>query len=167
METVKEIILNSKEIDRKISRMAYEIYESNFKEQALVIAGINGQGYILAGLLANQLMAISSIQADLMEINLDKNKPHLSKVELSGKKEEVIGKSVIVVDDVLNTGRTLIYSLRPFLDMKVKKIEIAVLVDRSHIKFPVKSNFKGLSLSTTLNDHVIVSLNEEKEVYLI
>ncbi len=166
MPEVKDIILSATEIDRKIRRMAYEIYESNFKEKRIVIAGITGQGYKLAQSLAMELQNISEIQPVLLELLLDKDNPHHSDVDLVGDLQQAKNLSVVVVDDVLNTGRTLIYGFKPFLDMKVKKIEVAVLVDRSHGKFPVKANFTGIGLYTTLNDHITVDLENNKEVYL-
>lgn len=166
MSKDKDIILDSREIDRKIRRMAYEIYESNFNEKSLVFAGINGEGVKLAEYLVSELSKISSMETTIIEINIDKENPHNSSIEVNGGNLPAKNSVVIVVDDVLNTGRTMIYSLRPFLDKKVKKIEVAVLVDRSHGKFPIKANYTGLGLSTTLNDHIKVSLNEKREVYL-
>ena len=163
---MKEIILNGSEIQRKVKRMAYQIYEANYKEKGVILAGISGQGYKLAQLLAEQLQVIAELNVEIVELILDKETPHLSEVTLSKELPKIKSTPVIIVDDVLNTGRTLIYSFKPFLDNKVKKMEVAVLVDRSHGKFPVKPNFTGLSLSTTLNDHITVSLSDEMEVYL-
>ena len=163
---MKEIILNGSEIQRKVKRMAYQIYEANYKEKGVILAGISGQGYKLAQLLAEQLQEIAELNVEIVELILDKETPHLSEVTLSKELPKIKSTPVIIVDDVLNTGRTLIYSFKPFLDNKVKKMEVAVLVDRSHGKFPVKPNFTGLSLSTTLNDHITVSLSDEMEVYL-
>ena len=153
-----DLILNASEIDQKIKRIAYEIYEYNFKEKKIVFAGISGQGFALAKLIAAQLDKISSLETEIIEVKVDKDKPHFEEVELSQDIARNISHPVILVDDVLNTGRTLMYSLGPFLELKVKKIEIAVLVDRGYAKFPVKATYTGLSLSTTLNDHVEVKL---------
>ena len=162
----KDIILDSIEIERKLRRMAYEIYESNFKEKNLVIAGIDGEGFKMAELLMEQVKSISDLNLSLVKIVMDKKNPHKSTITLKGDEIPASNSAVVVCDDVLNTGRTLIYSLRPFLDMKIKKIEVAVLIDRSHGQFPVKANYTGLGLSTTLNDHIKVSLTDSMEVQL-
>lgn len=166
MDEQKSLILDSRQVKQKIRRMAFEIYENNFKEKHLVLAGIDGQGYILAKAIAKEVEAISPIAVKLVKIGIDKLAPQLSDATLDCDLKEIKKKCVILVDDVLNTGRTFVYGLKPFLDIEVKKIEIAVLVNRSHTLFPIYPNYTGYELSTTIDDHVKVSLGKESSVYL-
>ena len=162
----KNLILDSRLVKQKIRRMAFEIYESNFGEKQLVLAGIEGQGYVLAGLLGKELEAISPLSVKLVKVSLDKNAPQQSDVLFDCDPKEIKKKCVVLVDDVLNTGRTIVYGLKPFLTIEVKKIETAVLVNRSHVLFPIYPQFTGYELSTTINDHVEVKLGKETAVYL-
>jgi pyrimidine operon attenuation protein/uracil phosphoribosyltransferase len=167
MVNEKNLILNAVEVKQKIKRMAFEVYEQNFKEKNIVIAGIDGQGYILAKLLAKEVETISPIEVKLVKVTLDKLAPQQSEVKLDCDLKEVKKKCIILVDDVLNTGRTFAYGLKPFLNIEVKKIETAVLVNRSHTLFPIYPQYTGYDLATTIKDHVEVNLSrEETAVYL-
>lgn len=154
-------VLTHTQIRKKITRMAYEIYERNVKSDGLVIAGVAGMGEILAQLLVQELQQISPLNIEQMGIALDKSDIATSKVKFTSK-PELKGKTAILVDDVLNTGRTLAYALHPFLDTEVAKIEIAVLVNRSHGKYPLKPDYTGYELSTTLNEHILVDLSQDR-----
>lgn len=168
MTAEKSLILDGDQVKQKIRRMAFEIYENNFKEKNLVIAGIDGQGYVLAKLLAKQVESISSIEVRLVKISMDKLAPQQSDVELDCELKDIKKKAIIMVDDVLNTGRTFTYGMKPFLNIEVKKIETAVLINRGHTSFPVHTRYTGYELSTTIKEHVEVKLNkEETAVYLL
>lgn len=162
----KNLILDAAQVKQKIRRMAFEIYENNFKEKSLVIAGIDGQGYELAKLLAKEVETVAGIEVNLVKVSLDKLTPQQGEVTLDCDIKTVKKKCIIMVDDVLNTGRTLAYGLKPFLDTEVKKIETAVLVNRSHTLFPIYPQYTGYELSTTIKDHVVVLLGKESAVYL-
>lgn len=162
----KSLILEGRQIKQKIRRMAFEMYERNFEEKMIVLAGIDGQGYVLAQLLRKELEAISPVKALLAKVSLDKFAPQQSDVTVDCDMKEVKKKCVILIDDVLNTGRTLVYGLKPFLGVEIKKIEMAVLVNRSHTLFPVNPQYTGYELSTTIKDHVEVRLGKENAVYL-
>lgn len=166
MVSEKTLILDAAQVKQKIRRMAFEIYERNFKEKAIIVAGIDGQGYTLAKLLAKEVETISPIEVTLVKVSLDKMAPQQGDVALDCEIKEVKKKCIVLVDDVLNTGRTLAYGLKPFLDTEVKKIETAVLVNRSHTLFPVYPQYTGYELSTTLKEHVEVQLGKESAVYL-
>jgi pyrimidine operon attenuation protein / uracil phosphoribosyltransferase len=166
MVAEKSLILDAAQVKQKIRRMAYEMYEHNFKEKNIVVAGIEGQGYVLAKLLVKELESISPLKATLVKVGLDKSQPQQSEVELDCEIKSIRKKCIVLVDDVLNTGRTFAYGLKPFLDIEVKKIEIAVLVNRSHTLFPVYPQYTGYKLSTTIRDHVEVNLGKEIAVYL-
>jgi pyrimidine operon attenuation protein / uracil phosphoribosyltransferase len=166
MVAEKNLILDDVQVDQKIRRMAYEMYEHNFTEKNIVVAGIEGQGYVLAKLLVKEIESISPIKAKLVKVSLDKSAPQQSEVQLDCDLKALQKKCIILVDDVLNTGRTFAYGLKPFLDIEVKKIEIAVLVNRSHTLFPVYPQYTGYKLSTTIRDHVEVKLGKDSAVYL-
>lgn len=160
-------VLDKAQISQKIKRIAYEIYENNYEEEVLVIAGVEGQGYLFAKMLEEQFRAISGKEVALLKLSLDKQAPAQSAIELSSPAESLEGKAIVLADDVLNTGRTLAYSLQPFLHSRIKKLEIAVLVNRSHTTFPVQAKYTGYELATTLSDHIQVVLSEnEQAVYL-
>jgi len=163
MEAAKHTILNHEEIQHKIRRIAYQIYEANVDEEEIVIAGISLNGFILAKKIAAVLAEISHIKIVLCEVFLDKRQP-LSPVRTSLMVEEYTNKSVVLIDDVLNSGSTLIYGVKHFLDVSLKNFKTAVLVNRNHKKYPVKADFKGISLSTSLREHVNVVFSENEDV---
>ncbi|WP_411767948.1 phosphoribosyltransferase family protein [Winogradskyella sp. A3E31] len=160
MTTSKNIILNHKEIQNKVRRIAYQIYECNVDEKELVIAGIEKGGYALAKMVKKQLDKISAIESSLCKVSLDKKNP-LESVQTSMSPEDYTNKSIVLVDDVLNSGSTLMYGVKHFLNVPVKQFKTAVLVNRNHKKFPVKADFKGISLSTSLNEHVKINLSKQ------
>jgi pyrimidine operon attenuation protein/uracil phosphoribosyltransferase len=162
----KTLVLNDEQIRKKISRMAYEIYENNFGEKSLVLAGIEGQGHVLAELLQKELTQISALNCTVVKIQINKESPETSEVLLDVPLKELAKKNIVLVDDVLNTGRILTYGMKPFLSVIVKKIEVAVLVNRSHALFPVLPKYTGYELSTTLDDHIEVILKKKFAVYL-
>lgn len=157
------IILNQQEIAYKTKRMAYQIYETFPDETEVVIAGIASNGYIFAQLLATELEKISEIKVTLCEVIINKQQP-LEPIQTSLPPAEYTNKSLVLVDDVLNSGTTLIYGVKHFLNVPLKKFKTAVLVDRNHKQYPVKADFKGLSLSTSMQEHIIVEL-QGSEIY--
>lgn len=159
---MKQVILTQAEIKHKIRRIAYQIYETYADEQEVVIAGIAGNGYIFAEKLVTMLRDISDLNVDLCEVKINKERP-LEKIETSMPAAEYSGKCIVLADDVLNSGSTLIYGVKHFLEVPLKKFKTAVLVDRNHKQFPVKADFKGLSLSTSLKEHIQVVFNDKEE----
>ena len=166
MVSERSLILDSVQVKQKIRRMAYEIFEHNFNEKVIVVAGIEGQGYVLARLLIKEVESISPIKTILVKVTLDKSAPQQSDVALDCNVKDLQKKCIILVDDVLNTGRTFAYGLKPFLSIEVKKIETAVLVNRSHTLFPIYPQYTGYELATTIRDHVEVTLGKETAVYV-
>ena len=168
MGQVKTKILGAKEVQNKICRLAFEIYEGNFQEKEIALVGIEPNGAVLATLLKNEIERISPLIVHFSTIKLDKDSP-LSKVNISLKVDQISKTSVILVDDVLNSGRTMFYSFKPFLESELYKVQVAVLVDRAHKKFPISADYVGYSLGTTLQEFVQVNLsnNEEYAVYLL
>lgn len=160
MPNQKILILNESQIAHKIDRMAYQILEDNFNEVELVIAGIVDRGYIFAERLSKKIQSISKIKIDLIKIEIEKKGTELTVIEEVDLKK-CIGKSIVLVDDVLNSGRTLGYGLGVFLNIPTKKIRTAVLIDRSHKIFPIAVDFIGFPISTTLKEHVSVQFSEQ------
>lgn len=156
------LILDHAQINHKIKRIAYQIYESNVDENFIILAGIAKNGFELARKLKAELEAISTIEVKLCEVKIDKKDP-LREITTSLLPKEYKDRSIVLVDDVLNSGTTLIYGVRHFLDVPLKQFKTAVLVDRSHKKFPVKADFKGISLSTSLNESVKVHFSPKED----
>ncbi|CAL67365.1 phosphoribosyltransferase family protein [Christiangramia forsetii] len=155
-------ILDQDQIKHKIRRIAYQIYESNIDEKEIIIAGIAKNGFILAEKLDKELKDISPIKTSLCKVEIDKKNP-LGEIKTSLSSQEYQNKSIILVDDVLNSGTTLIYGVRHFLEVPLKQFKTAVLVDRNHKKYPVKADFKGISLSTSLSETIKVIFEKNKE----
>lgn len=162
------LILDQKQIQQKINRIAYQILEDNIEEKELVIAGIWDRGYKLAVRLEQTLQEISEFKITLLRIDLEKQSSKLvAKTDLP--ESDWKNKVIILVDDVLNSGKTLAYGLGVFLNTPHKKIRTVVLVDRSHKIFPIATDFVGLELATVLKEHVDVIMDvegEEDRVYL-
>ncbi|TLV00841.1 phosphoribosyltransferase family protein [Dyadobacter luticola] len=160
-------ILSSHQTGQKIRRIAFEIYEQNFEEKSIIVAGISGEGFAFAKRLRDELTDISPLNVQLVELRFDKH-VHFQSPILFDHEINVENQVVIVADDVLNTGRTLAFALEPFLKVRMKKVQVAVVVDRGHHLFPVHADYVGYSLSTTLTEHVEVVLSnaEEEGVYL-
>lgn len=157
------LILNEAQISKKLIRIAYQILEDNFDEKTIILAGIADRGYHIAQRLKKLLEEISP---DAKEISLMRVTVAKEKSALEGSTDLPVstakGKTVILVDDVLSSGRTLAYGMGVFFDIELKKLRTAVLIDRSHHRFPIFSDFYGLKLSTTLKEHVTVTLRESE-----
>lgn len=166
MKLQDNIILNHSEIQHKIRRIAFQIYETNVNETEVIIAGVVGNGYILAEKLKSALEKISDLKPTLCKVTIDKKNP-LAPITTSISAEEYSNKSVVLVDDVLNSGTTLIYGVKHFLDVPLKKFKTAILVNRNHKKYPVKADFKGISLSTSLHEHVEVNLTGKTQSVIL
>ncbi len=161
------IILDNTQINQKIKRIAYQIYESNSSEKEVIIAGIVGNGFIFSKKIASVLEEISTITVTLCEVIIDKKKP-LQPITTSISVNDYKNKPLVLVDDVLNSGTTLIYGIKHFLEVPLKRFKTAVLVNRNHKKYPVKADFKGISLSTSIKEHVQVEFNETNAIaYLV
>lgn len=159
-------VLSAAQISQKIKRMAFEIHEQHFADKGIVLAGINGQGFALARMLAKTLREIADLDVEAIEIQIDKLNPDPAGVRIATADFKFKKRPVVIVDDVLNTGKTLLYSLPLFLNPTIPSVEIAVLVNRSQTRFPVLPRYTGYDLATTLNDHVRVVLGKEASVFL-
>ncbi len=159
MASKKVLILNQEQIQKKTIRIAYQILEDNFEEESLVLVGIADRGYVFAQRLKVILEKISALKVQLIKVTLDKISSTLN-AQTDTPVEEARNKVIILVDDVLNSGRTLAYGMGVFFNVPLKKMRTVVLIDRSHHKFPIFSDFSGLKLSTILKEHVTVNLSE-------
>lgn len=157
--TAKNYIMDQAVAVQKLRRMALEIIENNHDEKELILAGIRENGLIVARNIQRMIAEHSSIHTTLVNLSLDKRHP--GDVELTPQLD-FNGKVIIVIDDVANSGKTLLYALKPFLAFHPKKIQSLVLVERSHNSFPVHSDYAGLSIATTLQDHIYVEVDGEE-----
>ena len=155
MTQIENIILDQKQIDHKIKRIAYQIYENNVSEKEVVIAGIFENGFVFAKKIKNVIEKISPIKVIMCKVMIDKKNP-IEPITTSLESKIYKNKSLVLVDDVLHSGTTLIYGIKHFLQVPLKQFNTAVLVDRNHKKYPVKADFKGISLSTSINENVSV-----------
>jgi len=164
---VKTKVLSHSDVEKIIKRMAYQIYENNFGDKHITLAGISSRGFEIAKLLQTELDSISNLKSVLLEITIEKENPSNETTKIKPLKFELKG-TVVIVDDVLNTGRAMVYAALPFLNLKASKIQVAVLVDRNHKKFPIAADYTGIKLNTTFQEHVSVETNKKKqfEVYL-
>ncbi|HZK62551.1 MAG TPA: phosphoribosyltransferase family protein [Puia sp.] len=155
----KNYILSPETASRKLRRMAYEILENNFAEKEIILAGIRVNGSVIARNIQALLKEISTLSTQLLTVNLNKQKPQ--RVTLD-KELSFDNKVVLLIDDVSNSGKTLLYALKPFLEADLKKIQTLVLVERRHNTFPVKPDYVGLSVATTLQEHIIVEVEGDQ-----
>ncbi|HEY5966321.1 MAG TPA: phosphoribosyltransferase family protein [Chitinophagaceae bacterium] len=159
MATDKKYILSKEVVEKKLRRMAFEILENNIDEKEIILAGIRESGSVVAKVIQKMLGEISTIKTELTTITLDKNEP--TSVSLS-KTFDFNKKVIIVIDDVSNSGKTLLYALKPFIISHPKKIQTLVLVERTHTSFPVRPDYVGLSIATTLQEHIFVEVKGEE-----
>jgi pyrimidine operon attenuation protein/uracil phosphoribosyltransferase len=156
---IRNYILDQNVAEKKMRRMALEILEKNGEEDLIILAGVRESGSVVATCVRDMLAEFSSVKTELISITLDKRAPR--EVTLS-KEMDYNNKVIIVIDDVANSGRTLLYALKPFLAFHPKKIQTLVLVERSHNSFPVHPDYIGLSIATTLQDHIFVEVESGK-----
>ena len=162
---MKNKILNADQIKKIVKRIAYQIQENNLEYSEIILIGVYNNGYMLAKIIEKELKQISKSSIELISIKINKENP-LDKIDLDYKKEYLKNKSIVLIDDVLHTGRTLIYCVKHLLDMSPGNFNTVVLVDRNHKKFPIKVDFKGISLSTSMSEHVDVVF-EKNESYVV
>ncbi|MEM1217232.1 MAG: phosphoribosyltransferase family protein [Bacteroidota bacterium] len=153
-------ILNHRQIEHKIRRLAIEIMEHNTEEKELIVAGINRNGMRFAELIVAELRQLATAPIQLTNIQVNAANPVEQEVRIGLPLSDLAHKSILVIDDVASTGRTLFYACKPLLNILPKRLETAVLVDRTHKSFPIKVDFVGLSLATTLRENILVELTD-------
>ena len=157
-------ILDDKQIRQRLKRLTVEILERNADETALILAGINNNGLAMAELLMQELVGRTHAELTLTRIRLNPAAPSMHPIEIEMPIEALSGKSIIIVDDVANSGRTIFYAIKPLLEVLPKKVEVAVLVDRKHKSFPIQPDYVGLSLATTLKENIDVQIRDVDEM---
>lgn len=160
------IVLNKAQIRQKTERIAFEILENTFEEKKIYVAGIEGNGYLFAERLVEQLAQHSDQEIRLFKIMVDKDAPLNKEVTFSIPESELKSATVVLVDDVINSGRTMIYAVKKLLENPLKLLKVATLVNRTHRRFPVQADFVGVNISTTLKDNIIVELDKEEVAYI-
>jgi pyrimidine operon attenuation protein / uracil phosphoribosyltransferase len=166
MNKSRTLLLNHQQITQRINRIAWQIYEDNSEEQEIFIIGILQNGYVLAQKIQKAVQHMCDLKVHLLELHIDKHHQEDNEVKISGSREELAGKSIVLVDDVLNSGKTLIYSMKAILQTDTRKIRTVLLVDRDHRRYPILTDFVGMTLSTTFQEHVSVEFGTEDAVYL-
>ena len=162
----RSLLLEPHQITQKTERIAYEIYENTFEDDIVYVGGIGGNGFLFAERLVNMLTTISPQQIRLFEVKINKDQPLSHDVELSVADSDLSGSTCVLVDDVINSGRTMMYAVRKLLDNDVRELKVATLVNRTHRRFPVHADYVGVNISNTVKDHIIVELGEEEGAFL-
>ncbi len=155
----KKQILTEEEIQLKLERLAYQIYENNLEEKEIILAGIRNRGYAIAEVLKKSIEKLAKMKVTLIAVEIDKRNPIDSSLSETKGLDK---KAIIMIDDVANSGRTLLYALHPFLNVIAKRIQICVLVDRKHKSYPVCADYIGMQLSTTVEEHIRVDIEKGK-----
>ncbi len=160
-------ILTGAQLDQRILRMAYEIYEHNVTLKDIILAGISDNGYLLAQMINEHLEQISPIKTTVVKVDINKKEPLKDEIKIPLEPKELKNQSIVIIDDVLNSGRTVAFVLKSFLYVRVNKIEVAIMVNRTHKAFPIYPKYVGYKLATTINEHIEVKLKgKDKGVYL-
>ncbi len=162
----KTQILDKIQLQQKVNRLAWQIYEQNYSEKEIIVVGIEKRGVELSKRISDVISTISDIKVINSTVKLDKENPFSSDIVISLEVDVIENKVVVLVDDVLNSGKTLIYTAKEFLSVPLKKLSTLVLVNRNHNRYPVKADYEGMSLSTTLQEHINVVFGKEEGVYL-
>ncbi len=159
-------ILNHSQISHKIKRLAWQMYENNMETTEIWIAGIDERGGFLANLIANELKQIGTL--DVKQFSIQLNRENYEPLFISEHSlDNLANKTVVIVDDVLNSGKTIMCCLLPLLEKKVSKIEVAVLASRSHKKFPIKADYVGISMATTLQEHLLFDNTNPQDLKMV
>ncbi|MCB9223371.1 MAG: phosphoribosyltransferase family protein [Crocinitomicaceae bacterium] len=164
---MKEVVLNKEQIALKTERIAFEILENTFEEAKIYVGGIEGNGYLFAERIVEELSKNTDQEIRLFKIEINKDAPLQKEICFSIPEDELNDQSVVLVDDVINSGRTMIYAVRTLLGNKLKQLKVATLVNRTHRKFPVQADFVGMNISTTIMDNIQVDLGKEDVAYLV
>jgi pyrimidine operon attenuation protein/uracil phosphoribosyltransferase len=162
---MRKYILDAHTTEKKLQRMAYEIVENNIDEKEIILAGIRVSGSVVAKHNQKLLASISTIKTELITIELDKKQPREVTLNIQ---MDFTDRVIVVIDDVANSGKTMLYAMKPFLQFLPKKIQTLALVERTHKTFPVSTDFSGLSVATTLQEHIYVEVEGDvvKGAYL-
>lgn len=162
----RTIVLDHEEVQRKLERIAHQLHEEHHEQTSIVLVGVAPRGAALAERLHKRLKAIASFEVELVQLKLDKDRPLEAPVNLSRPLDELRGRTVVLVDDVLMSGRTLMHAAAHLVSVPLQRLQTVVLVDRRHRSFPIRADIVGLTLSTTAQEHISVELGKRDRVYL-
>lgn len=151
----KKQILTAEVANRKLRRMALQVVEQNYSATQLLLVGIKANGTVIAEKIHQHLKEVFAGEVIVLELSLDKKKPGIISLNES---IDFNNKVIILIDDVANSGRTMLYALKPLLAQYPKKIQTLALVERTHKTFPVAVDYVGFSVSTTLDEHICVEV---------
>lgn len=160
------MVLDHDGVQRKIERIAHQLHEENHEEASILLVGIAERGATLARRLAGRLIDIAEMKVEVAELRLDKDAPHAQAIALNMPVQDLEGRNVVLVDDVLMSGRTLMHAASYLVQVPLKKLSTIVLVDRRHRTFPIRADIVGLTLSSTLQEHISVELGRRDAIYL-
>lgn len=160
-------ILDHRQITQKIKRLSIEILENNYSSKELVLIGLNNNGHRLAEMLHTGISQLTEIPITLAQLSINPAKPISEEMELSIPTTSLKSKTIILVDDVCNTGRSIFYACKPLMEIVPKKVEVAVMVDRKHKSFPIRVDYVGLSLATTLKENISVNLSNKNALEVL
>lgn len=166
MAAEKTLLLDHEQVQRKLRRIAIQLCEENWSERGIVLVGVAPRGTMLAKRVAALIGEFSKIEVELAELRLDKDDPLTGPVRLSIDTGALRDRTVVLVDDVLMSGRTLMHAAAHLVEVKLAKLTTVVLVDRRHRTYPIRADIVGLTLSTTVQQHISVALGRKDAVYL-
>lgn len=149
------MILNKNTADKKLRRMALEVAERNFDTESLIIIGIKENGIFIAYKIASYLKEVFNGKITVIDLAMDKKDP--GEIRLS-EQVDFNNKTILLIDDVANSGRTMLYALKPLLIQKPLQVQTLALVERTHKKFPIAVDYVGLSISTTMDENIVVEV---------
>ena len=155
----KKYVLTGETADKKLRRMALQVAEQNCDADKLILIGIKDNGLVIAHKIRAYLQGVFSGQVSVVELALNKKKPMLVNLDPA---MDFNGKSILLIDDVANSGKTMLYALKPLLETYPKKIQTLVLVERTHKSFPIAVDYVGISISTALDEHITVEVNNSE-----
>ncbi len=166
MSMERTLVLDHDRVQRKLERIVHQLHEENCEEKGIVVVGIAPRGSLLAKRLSEQLRAVSDLKIDLVELKLDKEDPLTGPATLNADLKDLKDRVVVLVDDVLMSGRTLMHAATHLVRVPLKKLTTVVLVDRRHRTYPIRADIVGLTLSTTVQEHISVELGKKDAVFL-
>jgi pyrimidine operon attenuation protein/uracil phosphoribosyltransferase len=152
-------LMDAEQAERCLNRLAYEIYERNIDLTSLVLVGIERRGVELAHIVSKKIEKISPLKPEVITLVINKQSPTEAHFKTDFNPEN---KTVVLIDDVSNSGKTLTYALRLFLETDVQAIQVGVLIERQHKRFPISSNYIGLQIATTVQNHISVDIRNGK-----
>ncbi len=162
-------VLDNQTMERTVRRLSYEIIEKHSDIQKVVLIGIRRKGVRLSQVIRDNIQSIEGVELLLGELDITPYRDDIKNVTNNGVNTDLVpfdinGKVVILIDDVLFTGRTIRAAMDALIDLgRPEAIELAVMVDRGHRQLPIKANYIGKNIPTSQSEKVLVTLTDFKE----